>query len=243
MLKKLVRNAIQCQNIVECRCVICKRRCLSGPALCTGCLSILPWISSKSCLVCGAACAKSCDSCSDVGDVFQQRIALFEYAFPVDALLKRFKYQEKRAIGRALGLLLAEAAEQQGGADDIDLILPVPLAWPRRKDRGFNQAADLAQVCGKQLGIPWSDRVLWRCADTPALAGLSPVERRFALLGAFSANEAVYGKRIALVDDVMTSGATSLEIHTELLDQGAESVSFWTVARALDITGHPLAGA
>ncbi len=196
-----------------------------------------------SCLVCGSAYASSCRCCFNVEDGFDQRLAVFEYAFPVDALLKRFKYQESRSIGRALGQLLAEAIQQQGGAEGIDLIVPVPLAWPRRKTRGFNQAADLAEVCSKQLNVPWSDRLLWRHADTPALAGLSPVERRFALLGAFSAAQGVYGKRIALVDDVMTSGATSLEIQTELSDQGAESVSFWSVARALDVTGHQSADA
>ncbi len=243
MLKKLAKTAVQCQNFVNYRCIICKRHCSLEPALCAGCLSILPWISPMSCLVCGSAYASSCRGCSHVEDGFDQRLAIFEYAFPVDALLKRFKYQESRSIGRALGQLLAEAVKQQGGAEAIDLIVPVPLAWPRRKARGFNQAADLAEVCSKQLNVPWSDRMLWRHADTPALAGLSPVERRFALLGAFSAEQGVCGKRIALVDDVMTSGATSLEIQTELSDQGAESVSFWSVARALDVTGHQSADA
>ena len=115
----------------------------------------------------------------------------------------------------------------------MDLLLPVPLAWSRRRKRGFNQAADIADACAELLGIPCSDRVVHRHAHTEMLAGLTPIERRFALLGAFGASAEVAGKNVVLIDDVMTSGATCLELNRELQDQGAASVSVWTVARTV----------
>lgn len=215
------------------RCLICSQRCSSEPALCASCLAILPWLEPSVCLCCGVQCDMPCQCSQALNDVFRQRIALFDYAFPVDALLKRFKYQEKRFIGRNLGLLLGKVAMHQGLHIGMDRLLPIPLAWPRRRARGFNQSADLAQACSELTGIPWSDQLLSRTQDTPRLAGLAPVERRFALLGAFNAQREVYGQHIVLVDDVLTSGATCLELHRELSDRGAASVSIWTIARTV----------
>jgi len=226
------------------RCVICTRHCSAEPALCDACMAFLPWISPELCLRCGAPATEPdevagaipelgpCKACANQVDPFHNRFALFDYAFPVDALLKQFKYQEKRAIGRAFGLLLGQMARSENLISDVDILLPTPLAWPRRRERGFNQAADLAAACSHVLRIPWSDLLLHRHALTPPLAGLSPAERSLALLGAFSASPALDGQRVVLVDDVLTSGATSAELCRELLDRGAASVSVWTVARA-----------
>jgi len=170
--------------------------------------------------------------CCNYDDPFASRLALFDYAFPVDALLKRFKYREKRAIGRALGLLLGQCAAAENLGSNVDLLLPTPLAWSRRRERGFNQAADLAQACSEVLDLPWSDKLLHRHALTPRLAGLSPAERSFALLGAFAASSQLAGQHVVLIDDVLTSGATAAELCRELNDRGAASVSVWTVARA-----------
>ncbi len=221
------------QIIGDYRCIICTRRCASEPAICAGCLAILPWLEPSVCLRCGAMSTEMCSACSTHEDPFKHRLAVFDYAFPMDALLKRFKYQEKRAIGRNLGLMLGSIAVHQDIHRGMDRLLPIPLAWPRRRSRGFNQAADIAEACSEVTGIPWSDQLLNRTEDTPRLAGLSPVERRFALLGSFTASDAVAGEHVVLIDDVLTSGATCLELVRELTDRGAASVSVWTVARTV----------
>jgi len=231
MLRKSSMASMPRQTIVDYRCIVCLARCQAEPALCEPCQSILPWWDPTVCLRCGSAGGVPCEACTAASDPFNQRFSLFEYAFPVDALLKRLKYQETRAIGRTFGLLLGQAVQTAGLGGSVDILLPVPLSRSRRRHRGFNQAADIATTCGYVLAIPSSDRLLERRGQTPMLAGLSPVERRFALLGAFAANPEVAGRRIALIDDVMTSGATAMEINRELRDRGAKAVSIWTVAR------------
>ena len=233
MLKQMARKAVVRQILGDYCCVICRRSCTSEPSICGGCTEILPWLGADICLVCGAQNEDFDGCCATSVDSFEHRLALFDYSFPIDGLLKRLKYGEKRTIGRNLGLLLGQSAFLGGLAGGVDLLLPIPLAWSRRRVRGFNQAADIAQACSSVLGIPWSDKLLVRHAHTPMLAGLSPVERRFALLGAFAASDVVEGKHVALIDDVMTSGATSLELNRELKDRGASSVSIWTVARTV----------
>jgi len=236
MLKRLARMALDRHLIGDYRCVICARHCATEPSLCNGCYDILPWLDPAICLSCGKSDAAGEEpdcGCGERVDPFAHRFALFDYSFPIDALLKRLKYGEKRVIGRNLGLLLGRAASVCGVAAGMDLLLPVPLAWSRRRSRGFNQAADIAQACSEVSGIAWTDAYLHRHAHTQMLAGLSPVERRFSLLGAFAASEAVSGKHVVLIDDVMTSGATCLELNRELNDRGAASVSVWTVARTV----------
>ena len=233
MFKAMARKAFKCHMFGDFRCIICARFCASEPALCQGCCDILPWLDPSVCLSCGCPNSEPCSRCADRVDPFEHRFALFDYSFPTDALLKRLKYSEKRAIGRNLGLLLGSSAALSGAANGAELLLPVPLAWSRRRARGFNQAADIAQACSDVLGIAWTDKLLHRHARTPRLAGLSPVERRFALLGAFAASSEVSGKHVVLVDDVMTSGATCLELNRELKDRGASAVSVWTVARTV----------
>ncbi len=236
-LSKLARFR---QKYGDYRCLICSKRVAREPALCSGCQSILPWLDSSVCLICGAFSPCGCTARSVSEDPFQSRLAVFDYAFPVDALLKRFKYQEKRAIGRNLGLLLGQIALHNGLAQGIDILLPVPLAWRRRRHRGFNQASDIAEACSEVIAVPCSKSILRRRSDTPRLAGLSPAERRFAVLGAFAATDEVIGQRVVLIDDVMTSGATCLELNRELRDRGAASVSVWTIARAIDATSPSL---
>jgi len=230
---KISLPALSCLSWGDYRCIICKSPCMNEPSLCSGCVNILPWLSADVCLRCGAVNGNPCASCAQLVEPFSQRLAVFEYAFPLDALLKKFKYQERRAIGRSLGQLLGESAKACGYEGSADYLLPVPLAWPRKRKRGFNQSADIAQACSEVVKVPWSDQWLQRQADTPRLAGLNPVERRFALLGAFAAAADVAGKHIVLIDDVMTSGATCLELNRELMDRGARAVSVWTIARTV----------
>ena len=136
----------------------------------------------------------------------------------------------------ALAPLLANAlhAELAGsGPADADLIIPVPLHALRLRERGYNQSMEIARGLGDRLGLPVVGSLCERVRDTPAQLGLPWKERRENVRGAFSCTSALEGKRVAVVDDVMTTGATLGEVASVLKQFGAPRVVNWVVARAL----------
>jgi ComF family protein len=154
----------------------------------------------------------------------------FRYAWPVDCLIHQLKYRKQGNHARVLGVLLARmAADSSPRLPDI--LLPVPMHSARLRERGFNHAADIARWCGSELHVEvrasWASRIL----DTGALAGLSRAEREHRIRGAFAVSERVAGLRIAIVDDVLTTGATASELARELYDTGAAEVELWVIAR------------
>ena len=107
----------------------------------------------------------------------------------------------------------------------------MPLHASRLRERGFNQAQDIARWCGQVLGIGVQAGWVSRIVDTGALAGLSRMERQHRILGAFRANDALAGRRVAIIDDVLTTGASARELAREIYDSGADSVEVWVLAR------------
>ena len=156
-------------------------------------------------------------------------------AGPYEGSLRRaihlFKYDRMTPLVRPLGLHLAEAA---AAFSDFDAIVPAPLYWSRRWDRGFNQADLLAREVSRRTGIR-VDRSLLRTRSTPPQAGLSAAERRRNVRGAFRAaggGAGIRGKRLIVVDDVMTTGATLEACARALKRAGAGEVAVLTLARA-----------
>ncbi|MFK7852605.1 MAG: ComF family protein [Granulosicoccus sp.] len=173
-----------------------------------------------------------CRECRRDGSVFSRIIAPYRYSFPLDKLIRVLKYRENRQIGRVLGCLLARSVRSRQGDQGLpDYLLPMPLHPDRQASRGYNQASDLARWCARELGLVSWPGGACRIVDTGSLAGLSRAERQYRILGAFRADQAVQGKRIAIVDDVLTTGSTSRELARELYDTGAESVELWVLAR------------
>lgn len=173
-----------------------------------------------------------CPECSGTHGQFLRHIVVpYRYAFPVDRMLKRLKYQQERQLARLFGTLLARHIGQQGRLDLPQILLPMPLHVSRQRERGFNQALDIARWCGRGLGIGVQAGSVSRIADTGSLTGLSRVERQHRILGAFRADDALAGQRVAIVDDVLTTGSSSRELAREIYDSGAESVELWVLAR------------
>jgi ComF family protein len=162
-------------------------------------------------------------------------VAALTYRFPADALVCRFKFNRDFACGRLLGLELLSAV-RGGGASLPDLIVPVPLHRTRHFARTFNQADILARLLGGALQIPVGSRLLSRTRRTEAQAGLDAASRNRNIRGAFNcdrfAGQIPSHARIALVDDVLTTGATLRECATALRKAGAAEVSVWVAARA-----------
>src|SRR5690606_23057306 len=139
--------------------------------------------------------------------------APWRYAFPVDNLITRFKHQAQWPIGRLLAGLLSQHLQNAFG-DGLarpDLLLPVPLARLRQRQRGFNQAQMLARWLSETLALPMRDDLLLRGRETLAQQGLEAAQRKRNLHNAFVliGNTDVRGQHLALIDDVMTTGATA----------------------------------
>ncbi|WP_235801892.1 ComF family protein [Halopseudomonas pelagia] len=147
-----------------------------------------------------------------------------------------FKYHKQLIYGRLLAHLLADYVsfayqEQQHALPDA--LIPMPLHRKRQAQRGFNQALELARPMARTLGCPMLSATLKRVQATHTQQGLTAQQRKHNLRGAFecSAPEKVTGLHLALIDDVLTTGATADEASYTLLKAGAQSVSIWCVAR------------
>jgi ComF family protein len=221
------------------RCVLCggagQRPCLD---LCRDCDAELP-ASPQACLRCGLPSPRVdgrglvCRACLADPPAYDRCYAAFEYGFPVDRLVHDLKYRGQLAPARVLGYLLGAGIADHGLHLDVDVIVPVPLHPRRHAERGFNQSAEIARWVARAVGRPWSDGAVLRRRDTPAQVGLHAGERRANLRGAFTCSEAVQGVRVAVVDDVVTTGSTAESMAQALRAADAFSVDVWCVARAL----------
>ncbi|WP_028238161.1 ComF family protein [Stutzerimonas azotifigens] len=218
-------------------CLLCDGPAEVGASLCTGCESELPWLTGQ-CAVCALPLPTSglvCGACLKRPPAFERVEAPWRFAFPVDTLIHRFKHQARWPLGRLMAECqarhLAHAFDE--GLPVPQALLPVPLATRRLRQRGFNQAGLLADWLSKALGIPVRPGLLRRVQDTPAQQGLDARARRRNLRGAFALAEGadVYGQHLALVDDVVTTGATAEALARLLRRAGAARVDVYCLAR------------
>lgn len=157
--------------------------------------------------------------------------APYLYRYPVHLLIRRLKFSGHRVYGRLLGQLLAAALAGRP-ARWPQALVPMPLHCARFRERGFNQAHDIARYAGCTLGLPLAANVLARVNATREQSGLSLVERRVNVRGAFAVVRAPRAAHVALVDDVFTTGSTAAEAARVLKAAGVQRVDLWAVARA-----------
>jgi ComF family protein len=154
------------------------------------------------------------------------------YAEPVRELVHRLKFKGNRAVGPVLGGVLAERLASSRGARP-DILLPVPLHKARLRERGFNQAVEIARVVARSRGVPLALHGAGRVRRTEPQSQLQGVQaRRANLRGAFRVDGGVRGLHVVIVDDVVTTGATVGELSRELLRAGAQRVDVWACCRA-----------
>lgn len=199
-------------------------------ALCAGCLGELPFHPATCCPVCAMPTphAEPCGACLKRPPHFDGTAALFRYAYPVDALLHAYKYGHHLAIAGVLGECLAHHVASRPRPD---CLLPMPLHAGRLRERGFNQALEIARRVSRGSGIPLAQDLAVRMRQTPPQVGLPLAQRRRNVRGAFACPRELHGMQIAVVDDVMTSGATLDELAKVLKQAGASRVECWVVAR------------
>ena len=217
------------RSILPHQCELCGASS-SNQLLCPKCDADLPHYLAPACPVCAlpTPSGEICGVCLQRPPAFDRTLAAFSYLFPVDRLLHAFKYSGNLALVETLAKPLAQVAAKH---PKPDLLMPMPLHPARLKERGFNQSLEIARPISRWLNIPLSANAILRTRDTPTQAGLKLKERRRNVRGAFSCDLDLTGKHVAVVDDVMTTGATLNEVSRILKSCGASEVSAWLVAR------------
>lgn len=202
-------------------CSYCQQEFVRNIAACRGCA-----------LPAGPHGGEYCGRCLRHARSFDTAFAPFRYAYPLDRLLQRFKYQGQLALGRVLGGLLAEAIIAQH-IELPEALVPVPLARRKQRERGFNQAYELARPLARALTLPVRMDLCARARATRDQAALSAHDRRHNVHGAFVATRATLPRHVAVIDDVLTTGSTCEELARVLKRSGVDRVDVWAVARAM----------
>lgn len=203
----------------------------AGEAVCEACAFELPRRPPSACPCCGlpGLGGGRCAACERERPAYDATIALYDFVFPVDAMVHALKYRHRLSMAAFFGAALAARAPDFGG--QVDLLLPMPLHPRRLAERGFNQAVELARPLACARGLPLGLAVVRKLRDIPAQAGLDREARLRNPRGAFECDVSLAGQRVIVVDDVMTTGATLDELARTLKRQGASWVGNLVVAR------------
>ena len=204
--------------------------------LCVPCRRDLP-ANHRHCRCCALPLAFAgnetlCGQCLQALPPFTRVIAPWRYRFPIDSMIQRYKYNGQRAFARPLIhdfanylMDIMETAPEQRP----ELLVASPMHPSRRRKRGFNQAADIAEQLSKRTGIPWSTDLVIRNRRTRPQRGLNREERLANLRGIYQVTRKP--TTVAIIDDVVTTGATARSLSEALLEAGAVEVQIWALAR------------
>ncbi len=198
----------------------------NGQPRCRQCAALLPG-SAREDTVCG--------ECLKKPPAFDASIVAVDYAPPVDQLVLALKFGHRLALAPLLARLLHDAILQAGGSALPEVLTAVPLGTRRLRERGFNQALEIAKPLSRVLGVPLDASVAARVRETQAQSLLPPDERHRNVRHAFvvpgNAAERLGGKHVGVVDDVITTGETLNELAACLKRFGAARVSNFVFAR------------
>ena len=209
-------------------CLLCGEE--SGrELLCAACIAELPALP-ESCPRCAlpSPVAAVCGSCLNHPPHFDATLALWRYEFPCDRLVQALKYRARLALAGFFARNLASRP-----IPEVDLIVPMPLHPKRLAERGFNQALEIARGLARNLGRPIAPRGVLRVKDTPPQTELPYEERAKNVRGAFLCKLDLSGVSVAVLDDVMTTGATLNELARVLKRAGATRVENLVIARTV----------
>jgi len=237
-------------------CAICGGPCNDPMAsgLCRGCKQELP-VLAECCLGCSNPLEDShslmsdrpwsqlvqtryCGRCLASPPSYDHSISFFPYRSPFKQLVTALKFNATLSHARLLGQLFAEQLCMTLDETEFrpDVILPVPLHVTRLRQRGFNQSLEIARPISKQFDIPLQPMLVERQRATQPQSSLSLKQRKKNIKGAFTVTSPIDHKHVAIVDDVMTSGATVDALAATLKQHGVETVSVWCICRALPLS-------
>lgn len=230
-------------------CPLCKEETGEMPAaFCSTCAAGIRPIKSPCCPCCALpypgeiAHDHLCEECLRKKPSYERVIAGAHYDGSLREAIHRFKYRGDIGLESALAKIVGESFASDIRDFSPDLMIPVPLHVGRLRERTYNQALLLARRLGKMLAIPVDSRLLQRRRPTDSQQRLSGRARRANLRGAFEGGNELARRRILLIDDVMTTGATVEECSREMIRCGAESVLVAVLARSagqMTVVSHP----
>ncbi|HVE11191.1 MAG TPA: ComF family protein, partial [Paraburkholderia sp.] len=220
-------------------CALCGN--MSHEVLCDGCNAAY-WNEARlRCTVCAVPLATTqrarraqyrCDACCAEPPPFDATFALADYRAPLDSLALGLKFRARLALGREFGRRLAALAQDAWGrADRPDVVAPVPLARKRLVERGYNQAWEIARPFAAALRVPADATLIRRAIETAPQSRLDLAARRHNVGAAFKIERPVHGLHVAVVDDVMTTGATLEALARTLKAAGARRVTNFVALR------------
>lgn len=215
-------------------CLLCSSKNGADFGICTNCLNDLPHHSpshAASCPQCGLLSFEGqlCGACIASPPDFDATKALFRYEYPISQVLQQYKYNQQLFLAETF----AELMMQKIQAHNIDLIIPMPLHPSRLQERGFNQSLEIARIISKRLKIKVNSQAVSRIKQSPPQASLPLKERVKNMKGAFACHQDLSSLRIALIDDVMTTGASLNALAKAVKAKGATHVECWLIARTL----------
>jgi len=215
------------------RCLLCGAPGYSGMDLCCNCFIELP-SNSCACRQCGenlpaVSGSEICGDCLNNPPAFDETHAPYRYLEVMPYLVSQLKFRGQLAYARLLGQLLAR---QLLNARRPDCIMPVPLHLSRYRERGFNQSIEIGRFISKALQLPLSLHDCIRQQRTQHQTELTATQRQKNLQQAFAVSRPFAYKQVAILDDVMTTGATADALARILKQQGVENVSVWVCCRA-----------
>lgn len=229
------------------RCHVCA--CWQRDAVCADCLGAFHRDGGLRCRCCAKRLEglhEVCRRCIQRPPAFDRTLTTLDYAYPWDGLITRFKFSGACELASPLAAMMGASLKQAQALPGFglpDVLLPVPLADGRLRERGYNQAWELARRVGPVLGVPAQARWVERVLATPHQIGLDREERMHNLHGAFAVTAAgragLAGRRVAILDDVMTTGSTAEELALTLRRAGAVEVQVWVLARTMSDDAAP----
>lgn len=222
--------------------------------LCDTCMNEIKWATGRNCEKCGKPLSDSntkaiCFNCSENEHFFDRGYTTCEYGEHARSIIFSLKYGGRTDISKTVAEVMHDrmnAVRMNEGCDingeyissEYDYIIPIPMNKLKEKKRGFNQAADIAKILGFRMDIPCRNRYISRAKNTTPMRELTPAERRENINGAFELTkyaEELIGKKILLIDDLYTTGATVDEAAKLLKGIGAEKVDIFTFASGADV--------
>jgi ComF family protein len=208
--------------------------------VCESCLEIIEATETKRCSKCGlktgpgiASSSKGCPECKNTNLRFEKCFFVSDNIEPVKTLIHQFKYKKHICLATPLGSLLINHLHKKT-IGKIDSVVPVPLHWKKKQERGFNQSELMAKKISNELSIPISTNNLFRAKNTLSQTQLSRTQRQENVKGAFKVKNPrlFYQKNILLVDDVLTTGMTASECAKSLKNAGTNKVFLIALARS-----------
>jgi len=213
-------------------CLLCESLIPDGYQLCMACNADCP-VPGAPCPNCGMPLRGYGDlcSCTYSPSTIDRLITVQTYQYPVNTIIHAMKYQQQVSLCREVGLRLAEKV-QRSGTMLPDCLVPVPMHRKRLRERGYNQALEIARVIANSLDLYLEADLVLRKRPTATQIGLNPTERFRNVKGAFSLSREMSYDSIAIIDDVFTTGATALELANILKIATARRVELWSYSIA-----------